>query len=118
LQHNRDRLLGELGVLLQEAVEPQEPASFRVVAEPLGTHPFNMIAHQIAEDAAELRQLAEPFERAVRLRSKQRPQDRLATSYAVLSAQLRDRIAGDRPFLHEEVEESIDHAGTMENRGS
>jgi hypothetical protein len=89
-----------------------------VVAESSRAHQCNVIAHQIAKDAAEPRQLPQRFQRSVRLRGKECPQDRPTTLYAVFGAQLSDRIAGDRSFPHEEVEESIDDAGTVENRRS
>jgi hypothetical protein len=75
-----------------------------------------VIAHQIAKDATEPWQLPQRFQRLVGLRGKERTQDRLATFYAVFGAQFSDRVAGDRSFPHEEVEESIDDAGTVENR--
>jgi hypothetical protein len=53
LHHNVNWLLGELRVLLEEAVESQEHACLRVIAEPSRTHHRNVIAHEIAEQAAE-----------------------------------------------------------------
>jgi hypothetical protein len=94
LQHNRQRLFGELGVPLQEAVEAQEHPRVGVVAESSGAHPFNVIAHQIAEDTAEARRLPYRFQRSVWLRGEQCPQNRFATVYTVPGAQLGDRIAG------------------------
>jgi hypothetical protein len=105
-------------VPLQKAVEPQEHASFRVVAESPRAHERSVIAHQIAKNAAKPWQLPQRIQHLVGLRGKDCPQDRLATLYAVFGAQLGDGIAGDRSFPHEEVEESIYDAGTVENRGS
>src|SRR5260370_37422862 len=70
VQHNRHRLLSELRVPLQKAVEPQEHASWCVVAESPRAHQCNVVAHQIAKDAAELRQLPECLQGSVRLRGK------------------------------------------------
>ncbi len=118
LQHDLHRLLGELRLPLKKAVEPQEHAGFGVVAESSRTHERNVIAHQIAKNAAKPWQLPQRFQRLVGLRGKERLEDRLATLYAVFGAQLDDGIAGDRSFQHKEVEESIDDAGTVENRRS
>jgi len=75
LQHDSRRRLGELRVLLQEAIEAQEPASLRVVAVPSCAHQCDVIAHQATQDAAEGRGLAQRFERPIRLRRQQRPHD-------------------------------------------
>src|SRR5271168_310038 len=116
LQHDRHRLVGELRVPLQIAVESQKHASVCVVAESPGTHQRDVIAHQVAEHAAKVRQLSQRFQRPVGLGGEERPHDRRATLYQVLGVQLRDRVARDRPFAHEEVEESIDDAGTVKKR--
>ncbi len=71
LQHDLHRLLGELRVPLQKTVEPQEHASFRVVAESPRAHERNVIAHQIAKNAAKPGQLPQRFQRLVRLRGKE-----------------------------------------------
>ncbi len=101
---------------MQKAVESQKHASVCVVAESPRAHQRDVIAHQVAEHAAELRQLSQRFQRPVGLGGEERPQDRRATLYQVFGAQLRDRVARDRPFAHEEVEESIDDAGTVKKR--
>jgi hypothetical protein len=74
-----------------------------------------VIAHQVAEHAAELRQLPQRFQRPLGLGGDERPHDRRATLYQVFGSQLGDRVARDRPFADEEVEESIDDAGTVQN---
>src|SRR5271168_1178082 len=64
LQHDRHRLVGGLRVPLQKAVESQEHASVCVVAESPRAHQRDVIAHQVAEHAAELRQLSQRFQRS------------------------------------------------------
>ena len=75
-----------------------------------------MIAHQVAKDAAEGRELPQRFERLIGIGCEQRPQDRLAAFHAVFGAQISDRIAGDQLLLHQEVEESIDDTGAVQKR--
>ena len=48
---------------LKKAIEPQQPASFRLIAEPPVTHQGNVVPHQFPKHAAEGRKLAQRFER-------------------------------------------------------
>ena len=52
---------------LQKAIKAQKPVGLRLVAEPHGAHQCNVVAHQITKDTAEARELAQPFERPIRL---------------------------------------------------
>lgn len=59
-----------------------------------------MVAHQIAQDAAEGRQLTKRLERPIRIGSEQSLQDRFAAFHAIFSAQISDRVAGNQALLH------------------
>jgi hypothetical protein len=88
---------------LQEAVEAQEHAGLCLVAESPGAHQRDVVAHQITQDTTEGWQTTQRFERPIRLRREQCPQDCFATPHAVVGAELSDWITADRPFAHEEV---------------
>ena len=68
LQHERHWLVSELRMALQKAIKARKPEGLRLVAEPPGAHQCNVVAHQIAKDTAEVRELAERFERPITLR--------------------------------------------------
>ena len=52
---------------LQKAIEAPEPAGLCLVSEPSGAHQCDVVAHQIAKDTAEGRELAQHFECPIRL---------------------------------------------------
>jgi hypothetical protein len=99
---------------LQKAIKAPKPTGLRLVAEPPGAHQCNVVAHQIAKDTAEGRELAQRFEHPIRLGREQRSHDRLAAFHTVLSAQIGDGIAGDQPLMYKKVEEAINDACTVE----
>ncbi len=75
-----------------------------------------MVAHQVSKDAAKGGRLAKCFERLIWIRCAQSPQDGLAAFHAICRAQISNRIAGDQFLLHEEVEEAVDDAGSVQQR--
>jgi hypothetical protein len=75
-----------------------------------------VVTHEVSEDAAEREKLLEQFERLTRVGSEQSQQYRLVALCTVLRAEISDRIADGQSFSHEEVEEAINDAATIEHR--
>jgi len=71
-------------------------SSVGVVAESPRAHQRDVIAHQIAKNAAALRQLSQRFQRPIGAGGEERPHDRRATLYQVFGAQLHHWIARAR----------------------
>src|SRR5215471_20975696 len=53
VQHRRDRFACKFRMDLKESIEPQEPCSLRPVAISPAAHSLDMLAHGLAQNAAE-----------------------------------------------------------------
>src|SRR6185437_13847258 len=102
---------------LQKAIEAPEVARLRFVSEAPDSHQLDMVAHQIAQCAAERWGLSKRLERLIGIGSKQGSQYRFAALHVVFVAKISDRITGDRALLNQEVQEAIYDTGSVERRG-
>jgi len=101
---------------LKEPVEPQEPCGLcRVAISPL-SHPLDVLAHDLAQHAAERLRTAQRSERLIRLARRQGVPDRSTLLDAQLRAQHRDGVACDQLQFDQMIEEAIDNTGAVHER--
>src|SRR3546814_1379207 len=106
---------GKFGVRLKEPVEPQYPVALRFILIAPAVHQRDMIAHEVAQHAAEGCRLSQRGEFLIGIGRRQRAPDRLAVFDVVPTAKRDNGIVGDQSDFGEVVKEAIDDARSEEH---
>lgn len=104
-------------VQLQEPVELQEPHWLRSKFVSPAAHHGDMLSHNLAQYAAERFRLAQSGKGLFWITPYQRAPDRHALLYMTCLKQSFDRVVIDCTGCQVVVEEPVDDAGAMQERG-